>query len=435
MKTANRFAVATSLLAVYFALCACVHLDREDAVPAPLTQKASATEATDARFWPELDEGGALKIAVLAASREREALMQEGRSTQPLPPASYLAISSGGDDGAFAAGLLVGWASRGDRPTFDVVTGVSAGALIAPFAFLGSQYDPVLRAVSSRIEGRDIFRRRNLLAALASDSMADDRPLAAMIEKHITQEVLRDVARAYAKGRLLFIGTTNLDARQLVIWDMGAIASRADAAALGLFRKIILASTAIPGVFPPVMIDVEAGGKHYQEMHVDGGVMTQVFLFPLSFVAESGGDGHVGERVRHIYIIRNGRIDAQWGATERRTTVVAYRALDALVDRQALGDIYRLQLMALQDGADLNIAYIDSGFDYPHRRLFAGDYMQHLFRYSYDLASNGYRWCKALPSGEDPSLAGIRRSIGSQLSLASADMFNEDTIEQLNRPR
>jgi predicted acylesterase/phospholipase RssA len=416
----NAIKSAAALLLANSTLCACAHLNREDAVPAPLTQSALMTEAADARFWPELDEGRAMKIAALAASRERDALTREDGSTQPLPPASYLAISSGGDDGAFAAGLLVGWASRGDRPTFDVVTGVSAGALIAPFAFLGPQYDPVLRTVSSRIEGRDIFHRRSLLAALTSDGMADDRPLAALIEKYINQDVLRDVARAYAKGRLLFIGTTDLDARQLVIWDMGAIASRADAAALGLFRKIILASTAIPGVFPPVMIDVEAGGKHYQEMHVDGAVMTQVFLFPISFVAASSGKGGVGDRARRVFIIRNGRIDSQWGSTERRTTAVAHRALDALVDRQALGDIYRLQLIAQQNGSDFNIAYIDSGFNYPHRRMFAGDYMQHLFQYSYELASRGYRWCKALPGGENPSLAGVRRTIGSQLSLASA---------------
>jgi predicted acylesterase/phospholipase RssA len=419
MKTAIRPAASAVFLVVILTLCACAHLNREDAVPAPLTQSALTTEAADDRFWPELDEGRAMKIAALAASRERDSLIQQGRSSQPLPPASYLAISSGGDDGAFAAGLLVGWASRGDRPTFDVVTGVSAGALIAPFAFLGPQYDAVLRKVSSRIEARDILHRRNLLAALTSDGMADDRPLAALIEKYINQDVLRDIAQAYAKGRLLFIGTTNLDARQLVIWDMGAIASRGDAASLTLFRKIILASTAIPGVFPPVMIDVEAGGKHFQEMHVDGAVLTQVFLFPLSFAAASSGDGGRQDRARRIYIIRNGRIDAQWGSTERRATAVAHRALDALVDRQALGDIYRLQFIAQQNGVDLNIAYIDAGFNYPHRRLFAGDYMQHLFQYSYDLASKGYRWCKALPSGERSSLAGSRPTVGSPWFLAS----------------
>jgi predicted acylesterase/phospholipase RssA len=407
-------------MAVNSALSGCAHLPREDAVPATLTQSALMTEVSDARFWPELDQSREMEMATLAASRARDALIQAGQSTEELSPASYLAISSGGDDGAFAAGLLAGWTSRGDRPEFDVVTGVSAGALVAPFAFLGPRYDGVLRTVFSRIDRRDIFHARGLLAAMTGDSMADDRPLALMIEKYINLDVLRDVARAYAKGRLLLIGTTNLDARQLVVWDMGAIASRGDAAALSLFRKIILASTAIPGVFPPVMIDVEADGRQYQEMHVDGAVMTQVFLFPVSFVSTASEQSGAGKRARHIYIIRNGRIDAQWGSTERRATTVASRALDVLVDRQALSDIYRLQLLAQEDGSDLNIAYIDSAFRYPHRRLFAGDYMQHLFQYSYQLAASGYRWSKALPGGEAPALARNLRTIGSQWSVVSA---------------
>jgi predicted acylesterase/phospholipase RssA len=381
-------------------LCGCAHLPRQDAVPPRLTQRALTAEASDTRYWPDLDQGRAVKIAVRAAERERASLIVAGKSPDKLPPANYLAISSGGDDGAFAAGLLVGWSARGDRPVFKVVTGISAGALVAPFAFLGSRYDDVLRTVASRIESRDIFHSRSLLAAFTSDGMADDRPLAAMIEKYVTADVLRDVARAYAMGRLLFIGTTNLDARQPVVWDMGAIATRGDASALDLFRKVILASTSIPGAFPPVMIDVEVDGKRYQEMHVDGAVMKQVFVFRSSFARELSEPTAAGERERHLYIIRNGRIDAQWGSTERRTTAVAHRALDALVDRQAINDIYQLQYLAQQDGSDLNIAYIDSGFDYPHAQLFAGDYMRHLFQYSYQLGLNGYPWRKALPDAE-----------------------------------
>ena len=391
-------------------LSGCAHLPREAAVPAVLTESALPREAADARFWPELDQGRVAKLGELAAARARNALTQAGQSTGSLPPASYLAISSGGDDGAFAAGLLVGWTSRGDRPVFDVVTGVSAGALIAPFAFLGSGYDSVVRTVSSRIERRDILHRRGLLALLTSDGMADDRPLAAIIKKYVTESVMREIARAYSQGRLLLIGTTDLDARQLVVWDMGAIASRGGAASLELFRKIMLASTAIPGVFPPVMIDVEADGRHYQEMHVDGAVLSQVFLF--QFGPE--------QRQRHLYVIRNGRIDAQWGSTERRVTAVAHRALDALVDRQALNDIHQIQVLAQQDGADLNIAYIDSGFNYPHRYLFAGDYMRHLFQYSYELAAKGYRWSKALPIDERPSVAINRRPLDRTLLRASS---------------
>jgi predicted acylesterase/phospholipase RssA len=411
MKSAIASSAAAMCVAIALTLCGCAHLSREEAVPARLTESALPADAADVRFWPDLDQGRAVQIAESAAARERDALIQQGRPAARLPPASYLALSSGGDDGAFAAGLLVGWTSRGDRPVFDVVTGVSAGALIAPFAFLGSDYDSVLRTVSSRIERRDILHRRSVLAVLTSDGMADDQPLASIIKKYVNENMLRNVARAYAQGRLLFIGTTDLDARQLVVWDMGAIASRGDAAALDLFRKIMLASTAIPGVFPPVMIDVEADGKRYQEMHVDGAVLTQVFLFPGQIDPE--------KRERHLYVIRNGRIDAQWGSTERRATAVAQRAIEALVDRQALNDIQRIQLLAQRDEADLNIAYIDSGFDYPHRHSFEGDYMQHLFQYSYQLAARGYRWSKVLPGDQAPSLAGNHRAFDPGLSLGS----------------
>jgi Patatin-like phospholipase len=391
-------------IAVSIALEGCAGLPRQAAVPSPMTERARSPAAGDARFWPDLDQDREELIAGRAAERERVHLIGASAvAPDRLPPENYLAISSGGDNGAFAAGLLVGWTARGNRPAFDVVTGVSAGALVAPFAFLGCRYDEVLRAVSSRIRSRDIFNPRSLIAGLTSDGFVDDSPLVSTIDKYITQDVLREVARAYSEGRLLFVATTNLDARQPVVWDMGAIAARGDAAALDLFRKVILASTAIPGVFPPVMIDVEVDGKPYQEMHVDGAVMRQVFLFPLRVERVSSGQSRIDDRERHLYIIRNGRIDPQWGSTERRTTAVARRALDALVDREAVDDMYRIQSLARRDGADLNIAFIDSRFTYPHRRLFADDYMQHLFEYSYQLGASGYPWRKLLPDGGSPS--------------------------------
>ena len=173
------------------------------------------------------------------------------------------------------------------------------------------------------------------------------------------------------------------------------------------------------------MIDVEADGKRYQEMHVDGAVMKQVFVFPFFRLNESGKRMNADERARHLFIIRNGRIDAQWRSTQRRTTAVAHRALDALVDRQAVNDIYRLQFLARQDGSDLNIAYIDSGFAYPHAQLFAGDYMRHLFQYSYQLGANGYPWRKSLPDAQWPAVqkSTPKDPLGrdSSLSVASAN--------------
>jgi hypothetical protein len=196
--------IAASLPLIMFVvdltLYGCAHLPRQEAVPPRMTQRALTSEASDTRYWPDLDQSHAVKIAMRAAEREHASLIVAGESPGQLPPANYLAISSGGDDGAFAAGLLVGWSARGDRPVFQVVTGISAGALVAPFAFLGSRYDDVLRTVASRIESRDIFHSRSLLAAFTSDGLADDRPLAAMIEKYVTADVLLEVARGYATG-------------------------------------------------------------------------------------------------------------------------------------------------------------------------------------------------------------------------------------------
>jgi predicted acylesterase/phospholipase RssA len=237
--------------------CGCGSLPRRAAVPEEGTTTAATRDAPGTRYWTDIDLGPILRDVDAAADRERRVLAERGIDPGHLPPAAYLAISGGGDDGAFAAGLLAGWTQRGDRPMFKVVTGISAGALVAPFAFLGPRYDSVLRNVGSRLTSRDIFHLRSLLSLITSDGLADDGPLASLIERYITPEVMRDIAAEYANGRLLFVGTTDLDAGHPVIWDMGAIASSKDPGAIALFRKVLLASTAIPGVFPPVMIDVE----------------------------------------------------------------------------------------------------------------------------------------------------------------------------------
>ena len=199
-----------------------------------------------------------------------------------LPPAYFLAISGGGDNGAYGAGFLNGWTAAGTRPEFKVVTGISTGALIAPFAFLGPKYDHVLEKVYTTSSQKDIFKKRGIAAWLFGDSMADTRPLASVIESYVTRALLDEIAAEYAKGRILLVGTTNLDSLEPVIWNMTAIAASQDPRAVPLFRSILLASASIPGAFPPVMIDVNLDGAKYQEMHVDGGTIAQVFLYPPS---------------------------------------------------------------------------------------------------------------------------------------------------------
>jgi hypothetical protein len=276
------------------------------------------------------------------------------------------------------------------------VTGVSAGALIAPFAFLGPGYDDVLEKVAVSIGPRDIFHLRSFLSAISSDAVADTKPLAALIERYVTQDLLSAIAREYAKGRVLLIGSTDLDARQPVVWDMGAIASSEDPRALSLFRKVLLASAAIPGVFPPVLLDVTVSGHHYQEMHVDGGVISQVFLFPPRLIQELDGGPTKERRSRSVYIIRNGRIDAVWQPAPRRSMTVARQAIDALIDVQAVNDLYRLEVAADRNGEEFNVAYIGKDFDYPHKGLFSPHYMRQLFLYSYHLAREGTVWHRSV---------------------------------------
>ena len=266
---------------------------------------------------------------------------------------------------------MVGWTQKGDRPTFKVVTGVSAGALIAPFAFLGSRYDDILQKVAVSIGPRDIFHLRSIFAAISSDGFADTKPLADLIARYVTPELLSAIAVEYAKGRVLLVGTTDLDARQPVVWDMGAIASSTDPRALTLyFAKSCLRPQLIPGVFPPVMLDVTESGRRYQEMHVDGGVTSQVFLFPPKLIQMLVGDRAGQRRERTVYIIRNGRIDPVWQPVRRRSTTVAREVIDAFIDVQAVNDLYRLEVAAERNGERFNVAYIGSDFDFPHKGLF-----------------------------------------------------------------
>jgi hypothetical protein len=375
----------------------CSTLPRRDGVPPNLTQVARVVGASEVRYWPELDIAPMLRDGVAAIDREKTDLLRAGKPSDMLPPEYALAISGGGDAGAFGAGLLVGWSESGTRPEFKIVTGISAGALIAPFAFLGPKYDDVLRQAGGMIGPKDVLRWRNWLSGVLGDGFADDSPLVAIIGRYITVDFIKEVAEEYAKGRVLLIGTTDLDAARSVVWNMGAIASSSNPGALDLFRRVLLASASIPGIFPPVMIDVAVDGRPFQEMHVDGGVKTEVFMFPPLFFSGLKAQGRFENRKRHIFVIRNGRLDPQWESTARRTNAVARRALRTLIDEQGVDDLRRLYADAQEAGEDFNLAYIDDTFAYPHRRQFAPDYMRELFSYSYGLSRMGYPWKQTPP--------------------------------------
>jgi predicted acylesterase/phospholipase RssA len=351
------------------------------------------------RYFPRDPEHVQLFIDAYLKSLELEkAYLATQGHTEPLPPMAILGISGGGDNGAFAAGFLNGWTKAGTRPQFKIVTGVSTGALIAPFAFLGPAYDEKLKDLYTNISFKDIAKKRSMIAIVSNDAMADNAPLKKLVEKYITQDVLDAIAAEQAKGRMLLIGTVNLDARRPVIWNITEIAASHNPGALKLFRSLLIASSAIPGTFPPVMIDVEADGKKYQEMHVDGNTATQVFIYPaavrLNDVAARVG---VVDRERKLYIIRNARLDPEWAQVERRTLPIALQAVTTLIQYQGIGDLYRIYAVTQRDGVEFNLAYIPPTFKTPHKEEFDTNYMRSLYDVGYGLAEKNYSWTKRPP--------------------------------------
>ncbi|MBK9340361.1 MAG: patatin-like phospholipase family protein [Rhodoferax sp.] len=267
--------------------------------------------------------------------RERAWLAAQAKPSAKLPTSSLLALSGGGDNGAFGAGVLNGWTATGTRPEFLLVTGISTGALIAPFAFLGPKYDAVLRDLYTRNQRADILSIRKWWAILTEDAVADTTPLRMQLQKHIDQAFLDEIALEYDKGRELWISTTNLDAHQRVIWNMTKLAASKHPRSLAFFHDVMLASAAIPGAFPPVMIDVELNGIPYQEMHVDGGTMAQVFVYPPNVKLADLSHSQDGERERQLYVL----MTPEWIrlGTDPTQCVIYRRSCDQFYDPHTRG--------------------------------------------------------------------------------------------------
>ncbi len=409
VRTARLFrfrALATiGTVSVALAFSACATVERRAAVPIALQATATVVGfPAGIRYFPrDASHVEEFERDYLASLAKERAFLHLGPS-DALPPAAFLAISGGGDNGAFGAGLLNGWTKAGGRPPFKLVTGVSTGALMAPFAFLGPAYDDRLKALYTGITIHDVAEERSLISAFYGDAMADNAPLWKLVKKHVTQELLDAVAAEHEKGRVLLVATTNLDVRRPVIWNITEIASLHLPGALELVQKVLIASSAIPGTFPPVMIEVEANGTRYQEMHVDGGTSSQVFVYPSAIrLHELAG------RPRALYVVRNARLDPDWAQVDRRTLPIALRAITCLIHNQGLGDLYRIYAIAQRDHIDYNLAYIPSSFQTPHTSDFDPAYMRALFETGEREALQGIEWEKHPPvlvSGVDDESSG-----------------------------
>lgn len=322
-------------------------------------------------------------------------------SNDETPTIAALALSGGGADGAFGAGFLYGWSRTGERPEFKLVTGISTGALIAPFAFAGPDFDEELRTVTTTLSNKDVFKRRNPLTVLSKDSLVHTTPLAHLIERSIDTEMLDRIAREHAKGRRLFVGTTDLDAQQLVVWNMGAIAASDHPRAPRLFREVLLASASIPVAFPPVYIEVEADGAVYDEMHVDGGVLTEFFLIgALIDVAEARREAlAVGRSLPtiDIYVIRNGKLGPVPEQVPRKLSAIASRSMLTLIKAVAMGDLIRIERLAKASGAELHYVGIAEDFEERAQAFFDPVEMERLFELGRELAMSDHPWRDRVP--------------------------------------
>ena len=315
-----------------------------------------------------------------------------------------LALSGGGSRGAYGAGVLVGWSAAGSRPEFDVVTGISTGALVATFAFLGPEYDDNLRGFTD-ISNEDIFVPRNPTSALFSDALRDTAPLRALIARDIDASTLEAIAQQHAAGRRLFVGTTNLDAGTFTMWDLGGLASSDRSDKLERYRDVVLASASFPMLFPPVYIPVEEDGETRWQMHVDGSVRANVFastfMLDLDDALERSDLGH--ENVRgELWVIHNGQPPSDLNEPiPPRVTAIAEAAINNLLEVTTRSGIAELYTMSMLSG--FQFAYTSIPTDVtlgPSPLEFDREEMGRIFQVGFEAGRSGDAWQSQPPPSE-----------------------------------
>jgi len=316
------------------------------------------------------------------------ALLRQSIADAPGGTMNALAISGGGANGAYGAGLICGWSRTGQRPDFQIVTGVSTGALSAPFVFLGPGWDAQLRSAYLGNDIRHVLRKRGLFGLLTL-GLYRRGPLKTLVEGYVTDELLREVAAENAKGRRLLVGTTNLDTEQLVIWDMGAIAAHGGPEARELFVQVLIASASVPGVFPPTMIRVEGAGRSFEEMHVDGETESAFFAVPQAILASKVLS--VTPSGVHLYIVINGRLDSQLAVTSPSVLSVIGRTFDAENRASTRYLVISTVEFCQRTGCNLKVSTMpptltDDPLD------FSAAHLQSLFDAGYALMSSGKAW-------------------------------------------
>lgn len=361
------------------------------APPEHLVEQASIPHVPKARFWG--DETPPFVNQLLAMSNKEVAQAYPNLIHRKI---EVLAVSGGGANGAFTTGLMTGWTARGDRPDFMIVTGISTGAIIAPFIFLGPEYDPVLLELYTKYATKETLIKRNRVYAIARDALYDTAPLRQIMMNYLTDDVVEKIAQEHRKGRRLLLGSVNIDIMRPVTWDLGQIAISTHPGKRELIVDVIMASSAIPCVFPPVFIDVEANGATYQEMHVDGGIHSQIMTGSISYHRDDVVKKLKAKGTPRLYVIRNAKVEPKWEAIEPKITDIAARSLSSLIRTQGLNNLKQLYLTAKRDGFDIYMTAIPKGFDHESEELFDLKYMNALVDEGYEAITTGDPWIKKL---------------------------------------
>jgi hypothetical protein len=335
-----------------------------------------------ARYWADV---APTNISALLETSLRQ------RQASGITSDYTLTLSGGGEDGAFAAGILSAWSEAGTRPEFMAVTGVSTGALAAPFAFLGSDYDDELKNLYGGLPPSRIFKGRFITGILSGASVKSSDPLRQLIESYVTDDFLAKVANEHRRGRRLLVQSVSLDAQRPVLWDLGAIANSGAPNAKKVFVDVLLASAAIPGVFPPVLIDVETQDGVRDELHVDGGVYSQTAYVPGWDIPRKYARGG------KLYAIRNGKVEPELRVIKPGVFQVSARSLSTLIKAQGVDDLTIAYKLSLQRGAEYQATWIGTDFDHPLAEPFDPDYMRALFDYGYQRFKSGALWSDRPP--------------------------------------
>jgi len=330
---------------------------------------------------------------------------------------SILALSGGGANGAYGAGVIVGWTQRGDRPKFDVVTGVSTGALAAPFAFLGPDWDDELREAYVGGGTNGLLSARTF-AAFVAPSLFSSRVLRDLVDKNVTPELLRQIAIEHGKGRRLLVATTDLDTQETVIWDMGVLAAQGDEDALTLFRDVLVASASIPGIFPPVLISgLTKDGQVVQDMHVDGGVNTPFLAIPEDLLLWTNPAPHRAKSA--LYVVVNGQVGRNNGVTPGRIDGILARTYDSMSKASLRLSLAATAAFAARNGMTVEMSAIPDNVTVSSLK-FDTPTMQALFELGQTRSASGEAWAAVTPSGRPGPLVAIQNAPTDQIPEALA---------------